>query len=548
MKEIIATFMFALISWNNLADAQTPDWLWAKAVGGIYADNAMSVSTDASGNVYMCGSFGSPTISFGTTTLSNAGYEDIFIVKYDPSGNVLWANRAGGIDPDRANCVLADANGNVFMAGLFFSSTITFGTITLTNAGYIDMFIVKYDASGNVLWAKSEGGANEERINSLSTDAIGNVYATGTFDSNSLTIGTTTLYSFNTQNTFITKYDLAGNVIWAKSSVCQSSAFATSVTTDGSGNEIICGIFDGFSGPNITFGTTTLTNVGSYDIFIVKYDSSGNVLWAKLQGGIGDDRGLSISSDSNGNIVMTGLFSSPSITFGTTTLTNSGNSDIFIVKYDSSGNVLWAKKTGSTQEDIGYSISTNSSGNIYLAGTFKSPIITFGASILTNAGNKDIFIAEYDSNGSVLWADGIGSSNEDLCQNVCTDGIGNVYMVGKFSSPTIFFSPIALTNLGSEDIFIAKFDATTLGIKAISEYSTISLAPNPFSSELIITFNKEQKNTSIEIRNILGKTMKSITFSGNQYVLEKGDLKAGIYYLQTIDEKKNTDNRIIAIQ
>jgi hypothetical protein len=248
--------------------------LWAKSAGGTYSDEGTSLATDASGNVYITGNFVSPTITFGTTILtneSNNGGSDIFIAKYDAFGTVLWAKSEGGTYFDEGTSVATDVNGNVFVTGNFNSDTITFGTNTCTNAGSNDIFIAKYDATGTVLWAKSSGTPNYDRGRSVSTDTNGNVYVTGMFN-----------------------------------------------------------------GAAITFGTTILTNAsnnGYNDIFIAKYDAAGTVLWAKSEGGIKGDEGTSLATDANANVYLTGYFQSATITFGTTSLTNAGELDIFIVKY-----------------------------------------------------------------------------------------------------------------------------------------------------------------------------------------------------------------------
>ena len=142
--------------------AQAPDWLWAKGAGGTYNDYTHSIAVDANGNSYVTGYFDSPTITFGSTVLTNAnsagGTCDIFIVKYDESGNVLWAKGEGGTSTDYAYSITVDANGNSFITGYFDSPSIIFGSTTLTNADNTgntgDIFIVKYNTSGNVLWAK----------------------------------------------------------------------------------------------------------------------------------------------------------------------------------------------------------------------------------------------------------------------------------------------------------------------------------------------------------------------------------------------------------
>src|SRR5678810_684831 len=160
----------------------------------------------------------------------------------------------------------------------------------------------------------------------------------------------------------------------------------------------------GFYDPTFTLGTTVLTNADASgntgDIFIVKYDTSGSPMWAVRSGGIDDDGASSISVDGNGNIFLTGFFSSPSITFGSNTL-NCGSTygDIFVAKYNSTGTALWGKRAGGSYNQKGNGISNDGIGNVYISGTFQSATCSFGSVTLTNAGavgDEDIFAAKYD--------------------------------------------------------------------------------------------------------------------------------------------------------
>jgi len=404
-KILIATCLtcnLQILSHNS--NAQTPTWQWAKSAGGSTGDDwGNSVASDDSGNVYVTGIFQSATITFGTTTLTNGGSGGLFLVKYDASGNVLWVRSAAGNFGSAGHSVSTDTFGNVLVTGFFGSDNITFGTTTLTNnspTGYWDMFIVKYDASGNALWAKNAGGTSDDGGQSVSTDAAGNVFVIGWFNSATISVGTTTLTNVNTNNT--------------------------------------------------------------RDIFIVKYDASGNQLWAKRAGGTSIDIPFSASSDASGNVLIIGFFYSPTITFETTTLTNGGGSDIFIVKYSASGNVLWARSAVGTSNDEGVSISTDASDNVFVTGLFLSNAITFGTTTLTNAGGGDIFIVKYDSSGDVLWAKSAGGNSADIGFGVSTDTSGNVLVTGLFGGATITFGNTTLTNTSSgfEDIFLVKYDAS----------------------------------------------------------------------------------------
>ena len=153
MKTTITIFMLALIGWSNLATAQAPDWAWAKSAGSMGNELSSNITCDLYGDIYVTGNFSSDSITFGTTTLTNAGFLDFYFVKYDAAGNVLWAKSFGGTSYDYAQSVCVDSSGNVFITGQFISPTITFGATTLINTqiGKSDIYLVKYDANGNVL-------------------------------------------------------------------------------------------------------------------------------------------------------------------------------------------------------------------------------------------------------------------------------------------------------------------------------------------------------------------------------------------------------------
>lgn len=544
MKKTIA---IAILAGAMNCFAQAPNYLWAKSAGTIYGEAGYSTALDASGNSYVTGWFGGSSITFGSITLTNAGmsFADMFVVKYDASGNVVWAKSAGGSSADQGNSIAADASGNTYVTGFFQSSSITFGSITLTNSGLYNIFIVKYDAGGNVIWAKSVGGSSG---NGIAIDGSGNAYITGYFYNSSIIFGSTTLTGSGNQDMFIVKYDASGNVVWAKSAGGSSDDEGLGIAVDGSGNSCITGYFRSSS---ITIGSTVLINSGIINVFSVKYDASGNVIWAKSAGGSSTDYGKGIIVDGSGNTYVAGFFVSSSIAFGSITLTHTGTYDMFIVKYDGSGNEVWAQSTGGIA--IGGGIAVDGSGNTYVTGSFKSSSIIFGSTTLTNAdgsGNtNDMFIAKYDTSGNVIWAKSAGGSSDDYGQGIAVDGSGIVSVTSYFQSSSIAFGSTTLTNAGggSADMYIAKLNTTT-GIEKILEEGTFIIAPNPFASQTIITYSEEQRNTTIKITDIIGKELKTINFTGRQLVIDKGEMKAGIYFLQTIDQEAHICNMKIIIQ
>lgn len=546
MKKIITLMTIGIAFIHSMANAQSA-WQWAKSAGGSSNDVGNGVAVDANGNIYSTGSFSSTSVTFGSTTLTNHGGLDFYVVKYDPSGSVLWAKGATGVSNDVGYNLTVDASGNVYIVGTTNSSSLAFGTTTLTSHGYDDIFIVKYDNSGNLTWAKNAGGSGNDIGENVGVDASGNVYITGYFASTSLAFGTTTLTNGGGNDFYIAKYDASGNPVWAKNVGGTGNETGLGIATDANGNSCVTG---NFSSSSVTFGTTTFTNGGGLDYFTVKYDASGNVTWAKTGTGVSNDVGYNLDLDPAGNVYVIGTTNSSSLTFGTTTLTLHGSDDIFILKYDANGNFIWAKNAGGSGNDIGESISVDNNGNSYIAGYFASSSLTFGTTILTNTGTNNIFLATYDANGNVLGAKGAGGTSDNRSNSIAVDPNGNnAYITGYFSSSSISFATTTLTNAGGNDMYLAKLGIATTGIKEESALNpSFIVAPNPSNGVFELKIKELQEpnsEISISIFNMLGQTVFETKQNSSSSILVKLD-NAGVYFVSVkIGERSSTKKLIV---
>ena len=545
MKGLYTSLVIVLLSINVFG--QSPNWEWAKNSSGTNGNLGSSIAVDGNGNSYVVGSFSCPTISFGTYTLTNAdtsiGFTDNFIVKYDINGNVQWAHRSGGTYEDSCTSIVTDVNGNSYISGYFFSSSITFGSTTLINTDISgntpNIFIVKYDSNGNVLWANSPIGGGW--VNSIVLDAAGNFYVTGCFRSSTIILGTTTLVNFDntgsTEDLFIAKYDTNGNNIWANSAGGNWNEEGYCISVDDIGNTYITGYF---WSATLTIGATTLVNAGCCtmaDMFVAKYDINGNPLWAKRAGGAIEEYGFGIAVDGIGNSYVIGRFASPSITFGSIVLLNSDNSgstyDIFMTKYDTNGNVVWSKSAGGNYfHDEGFGIVLDANANIYVTGYFSSPFIMFGTNVLIRSGYQDIFITEYDNNGNNLWAKSASGINMDISNHIILDATGNSYITGFTGSPSMTFGSTTLTNVG---VFVAKLNSSTVEVNKVPKDETgIYVFPNPFTSETTITFNEAGSTTqhNIKVMNTLGECIQQLTTSNKQLILDMSGYAKGVYFVR----------------
>jgi hypothetical protein len=380
---------------------------WAVRAGGIYNQYGSGIAVDGSGNVVVTGWFSSPTINFGTTRLLNtSGGTDVFVAKLSPAGVWQWATSArGGRDEDLSVGIALDGSGSATVAGNFNSPTLSFGTTTLTNAGTSnDIFVAKLSPTGTWQWATRVGAVLDDNCSSVTVDASGNSVVIGRFQSPAITFGITTLTNANGADGFVAKLNPAGTWQWATAIIWGSNDDdGLGVAVDASGNTLVTGEF---VSPAVTFGTTTLTNTNAdntQDIFVAKLGPTGVWQWATSVGGSGQDSGNSVAVDANGDVLITGGFNSPLITFGTATLTNPNpgiyNYDIFAAKLNSAGAWQWATRAGGDNLDVGVDVVVGNGGNVIVAGKFVSPTLTFGATTLTNANspNPALFLASLNS-------------------------------------------------------------------------------------------------------------------------------------------------------
>ena len=541
MKKIYLKFIavFMLFGFSSLL-AQAPTWQLAFSAGYNGNESVSAIATDATGNTYITGSYTSSYINFGTFSLLNSfsGTSDIFLVKIDPTGAVVWAKTFGGADGDQGNGLAVDASGNVLLTGWFASSSITFSATVLNNVGTAssDLFIAKYDSDGNLIWAKGIGGSGNDRGYAVSCDANSNVFVTGWYTSATINFGTGNLTNAGsaTNDMFVVKYDASGATLWAKTIGGSAADGARACANDASGNTYVLG---SFSSSSINFGTGTLTNAssGTYDLFLAKYDPTGTVVWSTKVGGIYDEMGNAIAISGN-NIYLTGSFSSPNVTFGSLpVLTNvsAGTSDVFLASYSSTGVANWSKASGGADSDEAKCICVDASGNAFISGSFISSSMTFGTNTLTNsaAGTKDMFVASFDNSGNSAWALQVGSYSEEVGNGISNSSNSTViHLGGMFNSSSVSFGSSNVYKGCGDDVFYAKLDATT-GINDAwyNQNENGVIFPNP-SSTGIFTISDELENAEVEVYNVLGaKVYSNIPF---QNTIDLSAQAKGVYVIQ----------------
>ena len=561
MKKIISIISITLlVSLNSFS--QSTNWIWAKSAGGINDEIPNSMTTDVSGNIYVTGSFSSPVVTFGSTTLTNTSsfpFTDIFLVKYDANGNVIWAKSGGGTDNDYPTSVATDAAGNIYLTGYYKSPTITFGATTLTNSGNNDMFLVKYNSSGNLVWAKSAGGTNDDECNAVTVDRFNNVCITGFFKSPTIIFDSDTIVNVglnSAPNFFVARFDSLGNILWARSSGgTPNTSIGNSIVTDAFGNVYVGGEFWDYM---IEFHNDSTTTYGGYDnanlvgnscdIFLAAFSPSGHYQMVKTFGGVGDDNVTSLSIDVNGVLYMGGYFNSYVMNVGFPALSNPGGSTaLFFARLDVSGNCYWAKSAGGVNFDEVTSVSADNSGYVFVAGNFSSPSINMGLNTLTNIGGNNLFIAKYSLSGNEVWAEGATGTGWNWASCVVNDNINNAtYLSGYFGAFNIKFGNTLLLDSGSYDFFLTKLIGNT-GLNENSHLNKeVSIYPNPASSTIIIHQSTQSHNQQLLITNILGEEIYHQAINNStQTTIDVSQWSNGVYFYQLRGDKETLQGKFV---
>ena len=491
---------------------------WTKTVGGTANDQGNSIITDQAGNVYTTGFFsGSVDLDPGVgTAIFNAPFQNCFISKLDAFGNFIWAKTITG-NLNYGTSINLDALNNLYISGNFINTIdLDPGTgIFTVNSGAtssIAGFILKLDFNGNFVWGET---INTE-IRSMTINQ-NNIYCCGSFmgivdfdPGPGVFSLSETGYSGSAfrSDAYALKIDLNGQFLWAKKYGGLEQDVATSITTDNQNNIIITGDFESSGDFDPNGGIFNLVSSGFQDVFTLKSDPLGNLIWANKTGGLQPDRSRGICTDIQGNILLTGYFAStvdfdPGIT--TLNFTSAGGYDIFVQKLNSLGNLIWAKQMGGSGDDIATAICTDLFNNIYTTGAFSS-ISDFdpGLSVfnITSNGFSDVFVSQLSSTGGFKTAFGIGSSiNFDGGFCIKSDGIGNIYLAGYFwgmpdfdPSANIFNS----TSNGLADVFIEKLNP----LCPSNSFSTI----NVFACDSYVLNNQTYTTAGVHYQTLINTT------------------------------------------
>lgn len=555
-KLLITILVFCVIS-TGVAYAQTPQLQWVRQIGNGNGENVTSMITDSLGNIYTTGNFYG-TVDFdpgpGVFTLTASQRNNTFISKIDIQGNFLWAKMCGGNSYFSKPAIATDKYRNIYVSESFFDSTFVdtgAGSMLVKSNGFEgsrSSYIMKFTENGNFVWIKIIGSQTLSSvvITSIAVDDYENVYVTGgfygtiDFDPDSKVYNLTSNYT----DSYILQLNSSGDFRWVKQykSVDKEAVNGGSyVAVDKLGNIYVSGFFG--RSLDLDPGIDTLiirTQIGEQRSYILKLDSAGNFAWVKsFSVNASLDKGNFIKIDAQGNLNVIGYFNRTTVFDSDTSaseLFSSGGGDAFVLKFNSDGKLLWAKRMGGAGEDFGTWLTTDHSGNIYTTGLF-SGIADFDPGsdikVMTSSLDNNVFITKLDSNGNYIWSKQLGSS---VFVTIDVNPSGEIYVVGSNKGvgdfdpgPNILY----LSSFGETDIFIEKLKEMPLALSEPSMPVTFSLYPNPSTNSLTINFGKQITNGRIKLINLMGQTILEKTdINGTSLSVDISSQPKGMYFVE----------------
>ncbi|OFY33483.1 MAG: hypothetical protein A2W91_09900 [Bacteroidetes bacterium GWF2_38_335] len=498
-----------------------------------------SVIFDQFGNSFVGGTyFASLYFPNDTLTTYYSGpnnYPDIFITKYDSLGNIKWAINDGGVnDGDYCEDLVSDYNtGDVISVG-YYRGDDAFGG--LPSSSYMAAYIARYDSTGTLLWSVGGKCPSADVVSrAVDIDPDGFIYVFGEATS-SINMSPFYLDSFD-YGFFLAKISPQGNPVWLKAFDSSSNRSVADIKYDENGYIYISGAFN----HELNFNDTIIyPNLGGYsDFFCAKLDTAGNLIWVNKAGGYTNDYGYSMDIDNEGNSYYYGRFADSIVFENDTTIYGLGDKDQFTAKYNSDGQLVWAKTfIAAGDYEIYYNFSfprivLDNTGNMYIAGNFKGVGHIGTDSIVNSATDYDIFLVKLDTSGNPIWISTSYSESDQYCRDISYNN-GKIYMTGMAHGTDINIFGDTLTYFPTMNYFVAVLDTTDSSLPTYFENQNkmeniVGIYPNPASNALFV---KNASEGTIFIYNLLGILLDEVEVTSDNQMINLSDYKPGTYILR----------------
>ncbi len=356
--------------------------VWAHAASGAGEEAVYEVETAADGGVLVLG-YTTGTSDWGGGNVTSAGGTDIVLTKYSADGAHVFTKRFGGTGNDFGRKLEVGPSGEIFITGAV-GGNVDFGGGTLTVGGFSDAFLLKLDSDGNHQWSKVLGSASSSDVAfAVAVNVDGSVVITGSF-SGTVDFGGGNVSATNAVDGFVSAYDTDGAQLFTTPFTAGTAPTSYGVALDDLGNTYVSGAFTG----TLSFGGRV--SAGQEDVFLVKLDDTGALVWSKSFGGAGQEFGMNLVLDSNGDLVQSGNLTG-SADFGGGVLTTAGNADVFVARFDTDGAHLSSVRFGDADDQFVADLEAGANGEVLVGGWFGGTFSVGTVALASTSSLQDGF-------------------------------------------------------------------------------------------------------------------------------------------------------------
>ncbi len=506
MKHITLLLATALCTVN--AFAQAPNIEWQKTFGGTGNDYPLSIQQTTDGGYIVSGhTYSNDGDISGNHSIN--GNADICVLKLNSSGGIVWRKILGGEFSDVARSIQQTTDGGYIIAGITNSNN---GDIS-GNHGMTDIWVVKLNDIGAIIWQKTLGGTGDDYATSIQQTTDGGYVVAGSSNSNDGDVSGN--HSTNGNADFwVVKLNVTGTIVWQK-------------TLGGTGFDCSNSIQQTIDGGYIATGYTNssdgdvLGNHGQFDIWVVKLNAIGVIIWQKTLGGTADDIGTKVQQTTDSGYILAGQTKSNNADVSG----NHGSDDAWVVKLSPTGAIIWQKTLGGTGRDYATSIKQTTDGGCILIGSTYSN----DGDIFENHGVYDFWVVKLNPTGAILWQKTLGGTVDEIGNDVQQTTDGGYIATGYAGSNNGDVSG----NHGGIDFWVVKLSPEIVATSAVADNAAnIIVCPNPTNDFFIIQNTQNTNETFVyKIVDLLGREIiQSKSAFGEQINIKT--LATGSYILQ----------------
>ncbi len=510
MKSRATLLILLLISLKSFSQ---PAIEWQKSYGGSITDVATSIQQTSDGGYIAAGY----SLSYDGDITDPKGISFFWVVKLSPTGILEWEKSLGSPFEDYGASIKQTSDGGYIVAGQSHGN----GLDVTGNHESVDYWVVKLNAIGDIEWQKSLGGSQWDGGESIQQTSDGGYIVAGQSESNDGDV--TGNHGFS--DMWVVKLTPVGNIEWQRSygGSNYDSAWSIQQTTD-----------DGYivAGASASSDGDVTANNGISDYWVLKLDNTGSIEWQKSYGGSEVDYAFSIQQTADGGYITAGM--SGSIDGDITN--NQGGRDFWVVKLTDLGVIEWQKSLGGTDVDSAHTIIQTPDEGYLVAGW----ILSNDGDVTANQGGRDFWVVKLSTAGTMEWQKSYGGSGHDRAQSIKLTLDGGFIVAGGSASN----NGDVTGNHGSWDFWIVKF-ASILGVDESDLKNLVILSPNPNTGRFALDFSEELEVASVQVVDILGKTVFSeINIPNGTFAIDE-NFTSGVYFVNVVSTSSEITLKMI---